>query len=46
MEHFWVTQAYGVMQAAEYNIGVSPDVCLLLRCGCLMLMCKFLGELP
>lgn len=46
MEHFWATQAYGVGQDAEYNIGVPPDIYLLLRCDCLMLMCTFLGELP
>lgn len=44
MEHFWAVQAYGVAQAAEYSTGVLSDVGLLVGCGCLTLMCTFLGE--
>lgn len=44
MEHFWAVQAYGVVQAAEYSAGVLPDVGLSVGCGCLTLMCTFLGE--
>lgn len=43
--YLWSVQAYGVVQATEYSTGVLPDVGLLVGCGCLTLMCTFLGEL-
>lgn len=42
--YFWSVQAYGVVQATEYSTGVLPGG-LLVGCGCLTLMCTFLGEL-